>query len=72
MARIINSFSRRVVAPEGFPGTIPRQADVLEKRAIILLVLRVAIVPVSQDGDDGRADLSLPSRFLDPVSNGLD
>ncbi len=70
MARMINPFSRRVVAPESVPGTVLRQADVYEEFSFS--VLAVAIVPTSQDGDVRRTYLSLQSGFLGRFGYGLD
>ncbi len=65
-----DSLSRRVVAPEGFPGTVPRQANVGEK--FFPPFFAVAIVPIPQEGDAGWTYLSLLNQFLGPVGNGLD
>ena len=65
---MIDSFSRRVVAPEGFPGTVPRQANVGEK--FFPPFFAVAIVPIPQERDAGWTYLSLLNEFLGPVGNG--
>ena len=70
MARMINSFSLRVVVPEGIPGTVHRQANVWEE--FFASFFAVAIVPIPQEGNAGWSYFSIPSRFLGRVGNGLD
>ncbi len=70
MAGMINPFSRCVVAPEIVPGTVLRQPNVFEEFSVTFFT--VVIVPIPQDGDAGWPYLSLQSRFLGHVGNGLD
>ncbi len=70
MARMIDPFSRRVVAPESVPGTVLRQADVYEEFSFS--VLAVAIVPIPMESNAGRTYLSLQSGFLGRFGYGLD
>ena len=70
MAGMINAFSRRVVAPECFPGTVPRQPNVYEEFSLPFFA--VVNVPIPQDGDARWTYLSLLSRFLGRFGYGLD
>ncbi len=70
MAGMINALSRRVVAPECFPGTVLRQPNVFEEFSLPFFA--VVIVPIPQDSDARWPYLSLLSRFLGRFGYGLD
>ncbi len=53
VARVIDPFSCRIMAPEGFPRAVSGQADVREELPLLV------VVPAPQQGNAGRADFAL-------------